>query len=686
MKKFNTNFSVIFIFTLVFSQDIFSQVTEQWKHRYTGPQASTDEAARFTLDPTGNTYVTGTTIVGGGYSDISTVKFNSSGIREWISIFNGPGNQNESGTDVKVDASGNVYTLGNTYNSLQDFNFVLIKYNQNGVQQWFQEYNGTANSSDISISMDMDNAGNLYAGGFSAGAGTGYDFVLVKYNSAGIQQWVQRWNGSSSSDDYLKKISVASNGDIIVCGSSYSASTSSDFVTLRYSPSGSLIWTKKYNDINNNWDEVTNLKSDSKNNIYLCGKSTGSGGFDFVTVKYNFDGDLKWSVKYISPGNGDDVPVSLTVDLNGNVLVTGYTNTINSFQDYLTIKYDSNGVSQWIRTFNGAENYFDKAYDVKTDSLNNVYVTGQNIKFTDGTSDIVTLKYNSSGTLQWSKLYDGPGQLDDIPVQMELKSGYLYIIASSYSYFFNPFCGATDYLTLKLNTNSDVIWETRYDGAGTGIDESIAMAIDNSGNTYVTGLSFDNVSDYDYATVKYNSAGAPLWVSRYDNISGADKPNAIAVDNNGNIYVTGSSQGISGGKDIATIKYNSNGSELWVARYNGTGSGDDFGVSVLSDNSGNVYVSGYREGAGSGKDYVLFKYNSLGVQQWVSEYNGPGNSDDLITSMFLESSGSVILTGKSFGIGTMDDIATIKYNSSGILQWVSRFNSPGNNSDIGNSV
>lgn len=679
--------SFFLLLILFYSNVSNSQVSEEWLHRYTGPESSTDTPTRFSRDPSGNIYVTGRTIVGGSYYHIVTVKYNSSGVRQWIAKYDGAANQNDEGTSILTDNAGNVYVSGVSRLISGQFDIILIKYNSSGVQQWVRQYNGPGNFDDISSGIAFDNSGYIYVGGYSYGSGTGYDYLILKYNLSGDQKWVQRWNAPSNSDDYLKKISLSSDGKIIITGFSYNPASSNDFVTQKYDTSGVLLWTQTYNGPNSLDDQAANIKIDNSDNIYVTGKSRGTGtGSDYATVKYNSAGVQQWAQRYNGPYSNEDIPVSVDADISGNVYVTGYTYGTPYYQDYLTIKYNSSGVQQWAKNYNGDQNYFDRAADVKADNSGNVIVTGKCIKSSDGTSDAVTVKYNSSGDVVWAKLYNGSGNLDDDPVQLELDNNSIFVLSTSSSYFFNLFCGTSDYLLLKFNSAGGIEFETRYDGSGAGNDAGVSLALDNNGNTFVTGYSFDNVSGYDYATVKYNSVGAPLWVSRYDGFSGNDKPASLCTDNDGNIYVTGYSTGSGSGADIATVKYNSSGAQQWASRYNGTGNGDDFGVKVSVDNSGNVYVAGYGSGAGTGNDYIALKYNSSGIQQWVSRFNGSGNSEDIANDMFTDASGSLFLTGKSTGTGSMQDILTVKYNSSGVQQWTASFNGSANDYDEGFSV
>ena len=108
-------------------------------------------------------------------------------------------------------------------------------------------------------------------------------------------------------------------------------------------------------------------------------------------------------------------------------------------------------------------------------------------------------------------------------------------------------------------------------------------------------------------------------------------------------------------------KYSSDGVPLWTNFYNGPGNGDDRALAVALDGSGNVVVTGFSTGIGSGYDYATIKYSSAGVPLWTNRYNGPGNSDDYAWTMAVDHSGNVIVTGWSPGSGGVDDYATVKY-------------------------
>lgn len=170
------------------------------------------------------------------------------------------------------------------------------------------------------------------------------------------------------------------------------------------------------------------------------------------------------------------------------------------------------------------------------------------------------------------------------------------------------------------------------------------------------------------------------WVASYDGLGNSnDVVSSMTTDSLGNIYVTGRSQGAQTKVDCVTIKYSSEGKQQWISIYNGFGNlTNEIGNSITVDGIGNVYVAGGSEGDSTGSDYVTIKYNADGQQQWVAKYNGLGNSDDDARSIIVDRNGYVYVTGGSTGIGTNNDFATIKYSPTGQQQWVTRYNGPGN--------
>ena len=449
LKKYNL-FIYASILFFIYSVSVFGQVTQDWVSRYNGPGSDMDWAFSVTVDGSGNVYVTGVSRSGTSSEngDYATIKYNTAGVQQWVARYNGPGNNTDWARSIKVDGSGNVYVTGYSYGSGTNKDYATIKYNSAGVEQWVQRYNGPANDLDEAYSLAVDGSGNVYVTGYSWGSGTEWDCVTIKYNSAGSQQWVQGYNGPANGGDYAYSIAVDASGDVYVAGGSIGSGTQEDYAIIKYNSAGVEEWVQRYNGPANGRDEAYSIAVDGSGNVYVTGYSIGNGILeDYATIKYNSAGVEEWVQRYNGPGNELDWAYSIAVDASSNVYVTGHSLGNGSNDDYATIKYNSAGAEEWVQRYNGPGNSIDRAYSIAVDASGNVYVTGRS--FGSGTGrDYATIKYNSAGVEEWIERYNGPG-------------------------------GSYD-------------------------DEAFSIAVDGSGNVYVTGGSVGNIITIDYATIKYS--------------------------------------------------------------------------------------------------------------------------------------------------------------------------------------
>jgi hypothetical protein len=400
-------------------------------------------------------------------------------------------------------------------------------------------------------------------------------------------------------------------------------------------PAGSVheAWVARYNGSGDSGDYAKAIAVDSSGNVYVTGYSAGSGISGYATIKYSQSGQQEWVARYSGPGGGGE-GYAIAVDAAGNVYVTGAVAMCLN-PAYGTIKYDSAGNQQWVANYgNGI------ATAIAVDGSGNVYVSGAS------GGVYATIKYNPVGEQQWVAL--GPSNGTPNVHQSIAIDGFGNVYVTGMT-------GDLDYGTVKYNSAGQQQWLATYNGPMNGWDEATGIAVDGAGNVYVTGQSEGLGSGRDYATIKYNPSGQEQWVARYNGPGNSwDGAEAIALDGSGNVYVTGESVG-SNIFDYATIKYNSSGQQQWVARYDGPGNSvDDIPRAIALDASNNVYVTGTSDG-----DYATIKYNGVGQEEWVARYAGIKEGSNDAYAIAVDSSGNVYVTGNS---GTNNiDYATIKY-------------------------
>ncbi|MEO0076417.1 MAG: SBBP repeat-containing protein, partial [candidate division WOR-3 bacterium] len=436
-------------------------------------------------------------------------------------------------------------------------------------------------------------------------------------------EWVRRYNGpvaSDYNDDEPSAIAVDAQGNVYVTGSSVGRVAYPfyyyDWATIKYYPNGDTAWVRRYDGPISRDDYARALAVDNQGNVYVTGSSytSDSTGYDWLTIKYNTNGDIVWSKRFNGTENQYDEAQAITLDNNGNVYVTGYTHNSIGWTDYTTIKYYSNGDTAWVRHYNGPFNSEDEACAIAVDNQGNVYVTGKS--YGPGYwYDIATIKYNSSGVQQWVSRYTYTGNNNDEARSIAVDNqGNVYVTGLSMDP--GAYYGG-DCITIKYLSNGDTAWVRRYNGTANDWDEGKDIAVDNLGNVYVTGLTSvpgQYGPQVNYLTIKYNSLGSQQWLQRYnlpDSTDCYNIANAIALDTFGNIYITGQSQGSNYYNDFATIKYSPAGIQKWVVRYNGSYNRDDEAVAMTVDLVGNIYVTGTSEG--NDNDYATIKYYQAGA-------------------------------------------------------------------------
>ncbi len=326
------------------------------------------------------------------------------------------------------------------------------------------------------------------------------------------------------------------------------------------------------------------------------------------TVCYSLVGTQLWVNRYQGFGSAG---YAVAVGPSGSAVVAGATMATNGFNDFLTISYSSAGVGLWTNRYNGPANGNDVAGAVAVDSSGNVFVTGYSTNGAGG-NDYATVSYSSGGVLRWSGRYNSPASGDARPR---------------------------------------------------------GIALDPSGNVYVTGYSWDSNTSNDFATVAYSGAGVPLWTNRYGGPTNTDeRAVGIAVDRaSSNVFVTGYSVGVH--YDYATVAYSQAGVPLWTNRYDGPAAGDDKAAGIAVDATGNVFVTG-NSGTNSsyGNYYATIAYTGAGVPLWTNRFNWQSNLNDYATAIAVSPGGNVLVTGYSW-TNSYFDFATIKYSSS-IPAWL----------------
>jgi hypothetical protein len=364
---------------------------------------------------------------------------------------------------------------------------------------------------------------------------------------------------------------------------------------------------------------------------------------------------------------------AIAVDSSGNIYVAGSTTkaidgqTLHGSQDFFITKYNASGSRQWT-VEDGATGGTATGYGIAVDSSGNAYVTGQTNRAIDGqtlhgSQDFFITKYNTSGTLQWTVEDGGAGgYATGQGIALDSTENVYVAGETSRAIDGQTLLGSRDFFITKYNTSGTRQW-TVEDGAASDNAYAYAIAVDASGNAYVTGQTNQAIDGQtllgtqDFFITKYNTSGTRQWTVEDGAATDTAVGSGIAVDSSANVYVTGTSstvidgQTYVAGEDFFITKYNTSGTRQWTVMDGALIQGS---VSLAMDSSGNAYVVGTNwaviyaldglTGIGGSYDVFVTKYSSSGTRQWTIE-DGASGGQVYGEGIAVDSSGNTYVTG-----------------------------------------
>jgi len=327
---------------------------------------------------------------------------------------------------------------------------------------------------------------------------------------------------------------------------------------------------------------------------------------------------------------------------------------------------------EWAATYNDPENGHDEAAAMVTDGDGNAFVVGI-VRPRTATSDneYVVLKFGAGGGLAWERRVDSAIAS---PAPMLELDGQSNLLLAGSRWGGSPMDGGTaaDYLLVKYSPEGDLLWSRAHDIAhASGADMVYALAVDATGNVYITGRSWPGQSTQaDFATLKIDPADEVVWERRFDAASvHGDGAFDIEVDPAGRIYVIGHD----GLMTYILLRYDGNGDIAWERRLTGTIFSDLEVPRIEIDGRGDVIINGTAENVCGELISTTSKYDSDGQLQWQHDYPqqapcGPGRA----AGMALDADGNVVVVGFTTAL----DYEVIKYDGSGDLVWARQHDGP----------
>jgi hypothetical protein len=408
----------------------------------------------------------------------------------------------------------------------------------------------------------------------------------------------------------------------------------------------------------------------------------------FEPQAYGQSGLPLWTNTYIEPGNFGGAPQAITVDGSGNVFVTGsYRTSTFTGANFATVAYSNTGVPLWTNLYNGST-AFSGASSIAADGSGNVVVAGNSDNGLGSNNYFDTIKISSAGVPLWTNRYPAVGPFVGTSLGVDA-SGTVFVATFSGIAVYssggallwsnndvsalaaavdasgdlivteqaNNGIGLFGYKTSKFSSDRLPLWTNFYLEGYSSIPR--AIAVDTDGNVFVTGTSFTG-TNYYFSTMGYSGAGMPLWTNRYNRPGGGgdDRASAIAVDGSGNVFVTGRSSAVFNSSvftdfEYATVAYSRAGMPLWTNLYNNRPAGS-IPSAIVADSNGHVFVTGI-----SYYGFTTVAYSAAGVPLWTNAYFDAQGDPSIAT----DRAGNVFITGQSALYGQYH-YTTLKYSSS----------------------
>lgn len=642
-----------------------------------------------------------------------------------------------------TDAAGNTYITGAVSNpDSPEGNFATLKVNAAGELEWKNIKTGTKFGVEAGQLMVFDAEENPISTGWQWN-GNDLDIYTVKYDKEnGDVLWTHTFDNGHSGLDVPTAMTVDNNENILIAGVSYTGDDVYNYVLLKYDSAGNLLWSVNGNNsIKESWNEPTSIAVDSDNNIALTGlgaaKEEAEGYWEGqITKMYDPNGNELWSDLQQVDANHCRGR-SVTFDETGNVYVTG-----NYGFEIGTFKYDNTGELKWMQTYQGSRQTF--AHEVVVSHSDKVYVAGRD--FEEG--ELILISYDNQGNENWIQKTGELGQIqtaklklntNDLPVVsglatdgkfaqdrkvpvLEYAEDGALINEINYIKPFSNYTNFNRFIDFQLNDNEvylildgfytekgnvfealqfnwdsddynwNYIYETPDSKSQTQLDGRQNLVRDSNDNIYVVSNyhKIENLENVAYnSIIKYSSGGQIEWENELDkwynsvqiHVNSNDELIVAILPFGGNLDQEGNVQH----QPFQVMKYSSSGALLWHIE-------KEVHLPIINnkldysflDDQNNIYVAGNvveNENDGLSKLFLI-KISDAGEELWTQYFTDEEMTHNTyeVTSGMVDPDQNIILTGSAGTasmMGNTSEILVLKVDPSGNLIWYKEMPQPG---------
>lgn len=413
-------------------------------------------------------------------------------------------------------------------------------------------------------------------------------------------KWWKTYDGAGNGIDFVNDMKIK-NTNIYLAGRSKGLDGSQDLVIMKYSNAGDSLLNIRFISSQNSWDEANAIAIDSSENIYVVGSATfGQSSFYSVLLKYSSTGNLIWSKNYFYYPDSTSVGLEVQFDHLGNPIIGYHQSSAVKFT-----KYKANGDSLWTTQIKSDTGSYHLNC-MLADTLGNIYAAiSQTFIIGRPSFKTILLKLNQNGTIDWSKSLVG-----DTPRKMIIDNDSNLLIV---------FHG--DWKVMKLKPNGDSLWT--YEAGGLLTD----IVLDKGNNILLSGYT-GGIGFFDYMTTKVSTEGIQIWEKLFNSDEDLrDFSSSVAVDNENNVYVTGSAHDMITQGLGYTLKYSSTGELKWKHRFDSPHGIFENPQFIFVNDSNDVILGGDYSDSTNGSNFFVMK---------IKQVPGTGidQSNDVLTMQY----------------------------------------------------
>jgi uncharacterized delta-60 repeat protein len=388
--------------------------TTLWLHTHDGDAHLQDRALDVEVDPAGDVVVAGYESGADANVDLWLQKYDADGREIWTVLDPAGPETGVLASGIAIDGAGNIAVVGSDFSIEEEAWDILVRrYAPDGSLLWTRTHAGTGGLADMGVGAACDADGKVVAVGYVGKAVPDgderqmtLDAWVAAYDSAGEQLWQQTHDGPGAANDAALDAAIAEDGDILVAGYESTAGEESDVWLRRYDADGETIWTRTHDGPGEGTDRGTSVTIDPDGNILLSGHiDVPEEAWNALVRKYDPDGDLIWARTYDGEDGVFDAANDIVTDAEGNVFVTGFEYVEEETQDVLVRKYEADGDPYWTLIFSGDAGGNDSGAGIATDADGFVYVAGSNfvreVEVSAGDCDPEDVKEDGSCPLRY---------------------------------------------------------------------------------------------------------------------------------------------------------------------------------------------------------------------------------------------------------------------------------------------